>query len=117
MRRNPWRNPNASRQPREITSIRENVARYWMRSLPGTMKNHAMRKTGAPRIKIISNRRNRCGLSIALRANIAETLLVSLITEQGGKGIQHEEQEDILSRPVRRAQGGRAKRGRTKRDG
>jgi hypothetical protein len=40
----------------------------------------------------------------ALRANIAETLLVSSITEQGGKEIQHEEHEDILSGPVRRAQ-------------
>jgi hypothetical protein len=41
---------------------------------------------------------------LALRANIAETLLVSLITEQGGKEIQHEEHEDILSGPVRGAQ-------------
>ena len=40
----------------------------------------------------------------ALRANIAETLLVPLITEQGGKEIQHEEHEDILSGPGRRAQ-------------
>jgi transposase len=40
----------------------------------------------------------------SLRANIAETLLVSIITEQGGKEIQHEEHEDILSGPVRRAQ-------------
>jgi hypothetical protein len=40
----------------------------------------------------------------SLRANIAETLLVSLITEQGGKEIQHEEHEDILSGPVRGAQ-------------
>ena len=39
-----------------------------------------------------------------LRANIAETLLVPLITEQGGKDIQHEEHEDILSGPGRRAQ-------------
>jgi transposase len=39
-----------------------------------------------------------------LRANIAETLLVPLITEQGGKEIQHEEYEDILSCPVGRAQ-------------
>jgi hypothetical protein len=39
-----------------------------------------------------------------LRANIAETLLVPLITEQGGKEIQHEEYEDILSGPVGRAQ-------------
>src|ERR1017187_9228188 len=31
-----------------------------------------------------------------LRANMAETLLVPLITEQGGKDIQHEEYEDIL---------------------
>src|ERR1039458_3292912 len=42
--------------------------------------------------------------TMPLRANIAETLLVSLITEQGGKEIQHEEHEDILSGPVRRAQ-------------
>ena len=40
----------------------------------------------------------------ALRANIAETLLVHSITEQGGKEIQHEEYEDILSGPVGRAQ-------------
>jgi hypothetical protein len=39
-----------------------------------------------------------------LRANIAETLLVPLITEQGGNGIQHEEHEDILSGPVGRVQ-------------
>jgi hypothetical protein len=39
-----------------------------------------------------------------LRVNIAETLLVPLITEQGGKEIQHEEYEDILSGPVGRAQ-------------
>jgi hypothetical protein len=39
-----------------------------------------------------------------LRANIAETLLGSLITEQGGKEIQHEKHEDILSGPVRKAQ-------------
>src|SRR5437899_13003424 len=37
-------------------------------------------------------------------ANIAETLLVPLITEQGGKEIQHEEHEDILFGPSRRAQ-------------
>ena len=43
-------------------------------------------------------------IAAPLRANIAETLLVSLITEQGGKEIQHEEHEDILSGPVRRAQ-------------
>ena len=36
----------------------------------------------------------------SLRANIAETLLVHSITEQGGKEIQHEEYEDILSGPV-----------------
>jgi hypothetical protein len=42
--------------------------------------------------------------SEALRANIAETLLASLITEQGGKDIQHEEHEDILFGPGRRAQ-------------
>src|ERR1022692_2185898 len=41
---------------------------------------------------------------LSLRANIAETLLVPLITEQGGKEIQHEEHEDILSGPVRGAQ-------------
>jgi hypothetical protein len=41
---------------------------------------------------------------LALRANIAETLLASLITEQGGKDIQHEEHEDILFGPGRRAQ-------------
>jgi len=41
---------------------------------------------------------------LALRANIAETLLVPLITEQGGNGIQHEEHEDILSGPVGRVQ-------------
>ena len=41
---------------------------------------------------------------IPLRANIAETLLVHSITEQGGKEIQHEEYEDILSGPVGRAQ-------------
>jgi hypothetical protein len=40
----------------------------------------------------------------ALRANIAETLLASLITEQGGKDIQHEEHKDILFGPGRRAQ-------------
>ena len=40
----------------------------------------------------------------ALRANMAETLLVPLITEQGGKDIQHEEYEDILSGAVGRAQ-------------
>ena len=39
-----------------------------------------------------------------LRANMAETLLVPLITEQGGKDIQHEEYEDILSGAVGRAQ-------------
>ena len=39
-----------------------------------------------------------------LRANIADTLLVPLITEHGGKEIQHEEHEDILSGPGRRAQ-------------
>jgi hypothetical protein len=39
-----------------------------------------------------------------LRANIAETLLASLITEQGGKDIQHEEHEDILFGLGRRAQ-------------
>jgi hypothetical protein len=39
-----------------------------------------------------------------LRANIAETLLASLITEQGGKDIQHEEHEDIFFGPDRRAQ-------------
>ena len=43
-------------------------------------------------------------LALSLRANIAETLLVHLITEQGGKEIQHEEYEDILSGPVGRAQ-------------
>jgi hypothetical protein len=41
---------------------------------------------------------------VALRANMAETLLVPLITEQGGKDIQHEEYEDILSGAVGRAQ-------------
>ena len=41
---------------------------------------------------------------VALRANIAETLLVHSIREQGGKEIQHEEYEDILSGPVGRAQ-------------
>jgi hypothetical protein len=40
----------------------------------------------------------------ALRANIAETLLVPLITEQGGKEIQHEEHEDIFSSLGCRAQ-------------
>ena len=40
----------------------------------------------------------------SLRANIAETLLASLITEQGGKDIQHEEHEEILFGPRRRAQ-------------
>jgi hypothetical protein len=40
----------------------------------------------------------------SLRANIAETLLASLNTEQGGKDIQHEEHEDILFGPGRRAQ-------------
>jgi hypothetical protein len=45
-----------------------------------------------------------CRPTIALRANIAETLLVPLITEQGGKEIQHEEHEDILSGLGRRAQ-------------
>ena len=34
-----------------------------------------------------------------LRANITETLLVLLIKEQGGKEIQHEEREGILSGP------------------
>src|ERR1022692_2443404 len=42
---------------------------------------------------------------------MAETLLVPLITEQGGKDIQHEEYEDIPSGAVGRTQGGRAKRG------
>ena len=42
--------------------------------------------------------------SPALRANIAETLLVPLITEQGGKEIQHEENQDILSGAVGSAQ-------------
>src|ERR1017187_1130632 len=39
-----------------------------------------------------------------LRANIAETLLVHSITEQGGKEIHHEEYEDILSGPVGRSE-------------
>uniref|UniRef100_Q020I7 Uncharacterized protein n=1 Tax=Solibacter usitatus (strain Ellin6076) TaxID=234267 RepID=Q020I7_SOLUE len=39
-----------------------------------------------------------------LRANITETLLASLITEQDGKEIQHEEHEDILFGPGRREQ-------------
>ena len=39
-----------------------------------------------------------------LRANMAETLLAPLITEQGGKDIQHEEYEDIRSGAVGRAQ-------------
>ena len=43
-------------------------------------------------------------METSLRANIAETLLLPLITEQGGKEIQHEEYEDILSGPVGRAQ-------------
>jgi len=43
-------------------------------------------------------------IEASLRANIAETLLVPLITEQGGNGIQHEEHEDILSGPVGRVQ-------------
>ncbi|HWJ47775.1 MAG TPA: hypothetical protein VNS62_08990, partial [Candidatus Udaeobacter sp.] len=38
----------------------------------------------------------------ALRANIAETLLVPLIKEQGGKEIQHEKRENIFAGPVRR---------------
>jgi hypothetical protein len=43
----------------------------------------------------------------ALRANIAETLLVPLITEQGGKEIQHEEYEvwipaETFNAPFRR---------------
>src|ERR1019366_9806394 len=54
--------------------------------------------------------------AISLRANMAETLLVPLITEQGGKDIQHEEYEDILSGAVGRSQRGRVKRGRTRRD-
>jgi hypothetical protein len=43
-------------------------------------------------------------MRLSLRANIAETLLVPLITEQGGKEIQREEHEDILSGLGRRAQ-------------
>ena len=43
-------------------------------------------------------------LLVPLRANIAETLLVPLITEQGGKEIQHEEHEDIFSSLGCRAQ-------------
>src|ERR1035437_1163842 len=46
---------------------------------------------------------SKCGKPVPLCANIAETLLVPLITEQGGKEIQHEEHEDILSGPGRRA--------------
>jgi hypothetical protein len=38
----------------------------------------------------------------ALRANMAETLLVPLIRVQGGKEIQHEKREDIFAGPVRR---------------
>ena len=38
----------------------------------------------------------------ALRANIAETLLVPLIRVQGGKEIQHEKHEDKVADPVRR---------------
>jgi hypothetical protein len=49
-------------------------------------------------------KRNECVENSSLRANIAETLLVPLITEQGGNGIQHEEHEDILSGPVGRVQ-------------
>ena len=48
--------------------------------------------------------RHNPAVGITLRASIAETLLVLLIKEQGGKEIQHEEHEDILSGPVRRAQ-------------
>ena len=36
----------------------------------------------------------------SLRANIAETLLAPLITEQGEKDIQHEEYEDDCRRPA-----------------
>ena len=50
-----------------------------------------------------NGKHNRISLN-PLRANIAETLLVPLITEQGGKEIQHEEYEDILSGPAGRAQ-------------
>jgi hypothetical protein len=52
----------------------------------------------------ISRTRTQPVPTASLRANIAETLLVSLITEQGGKEIQHEEHEDILSGPVGRVQ-------------
>jgi hypothetical protein len=38
----------------------------------------------------------------ALRANIAETLLVPLIRVQGGKEIQHEKRENIFAGLVRR---------------
>src|ERR1019366_703939 len=67
-------------------------------------------EVGLPRVSGLMTR------SLSLRGNMAETLLVPLITEQGGKDIQHEEYEDILSGAVGRAQGGRAKRGRTRRD-
>src|SRR5207248_8211141 len=57
-----------------------------------------------------------CRPALPLRANIAETLLVPLIKEQGGKEIQHEEHEDILVGPGFRAQwSGRPKRDRTDR--
>ena len=39
--------------------------------------------------------------SLPLRANIAETLLAPLITEQGEKDIQHEEYEEDYRRPAR----------------
>jgi hypothetical protein len=42
------------------------------------------------------------GATPALRANMAETLLVPLIRVQGGKEIQHEKREDIFAGPVRR---------------
>ena len=41
----------------------------------------------------------RMQIAAPLRANITETLLVLLIKEQGGKEIQHEEREGILSGP------------------
>src|ERR1017187_2052710 len=57
---------------------------------------------------VISTTPTPCIRARSLRANIAETLLVPLITEQGGKEIQHEEHENIFS-----SLGCRAKRGRT----
>src|ERR1017187_7213934 len=74
--------------------------RYHLRQ--GTVMQAYRKLTIWECLKAIDTRRS-CSRR-ALRANIAETLLVHSITEQGGKEIQHEEYEDILSGPVGRAQ-------------